>query len=421
MFIFEQNAKDLKKYQFILEFCFWNLILTGAAFYFFQQQPTVSYQDCELCDGNQYLTAYQYFRGETVTYQVNFPYHSRILTPFLAAQLPFENPIDNFECLNLILSFLIVNLLLWFWQQLSFSSLWRNWGIFWLIFHWVGILRLNLLDPLTVDLGVYFFEIILLILLYFRKYAWLLLVTPLATIEKESFLALMVILMVYVGIYEYVQSKKWSKFVLLFVLTTFLGFLSKGMVEIFFTGIGTEGKNSIATLLFHSKNMLIEPLNFVRWLLAFLTGYGILSLLLFLPENVKRYLEILQEKEKLEKQFWLIALLVLSISGLLLGVTGGREMTRIQFLAYPIVMTFLLYFTSQLPLVTSIFIALASFPLMRLFQPIPEAIIFWQVAGNWYPDFMSLGDMAAWGIYFGFCGVVLALMAKVPKVKKNSF
>lgn len=410
----------MKKYQFLLEFCFWNLTLAAAALYFFQQQPTVSYQDCDLCDGNQYLPAYQYFRGEVESYQVNFPYHSRILIPLLAAQFPFENPIHNFECLNLIISFLTINLLLWFWQQLPFSTLWRNWGLFWLIFHWVGILRLNLLDSLTVDVGVYFFEVILLLLLYFRKYTWLLLITPLATLEKESFLALMVVLTVFTAVYEYFQSKKISKFILPFALALVLGLLSKGIAEIYFTGMNAEGKNSIATLLFHSKNMVLEPLSFVRWLLAFLTGYGIISLLLFLPKNVKYYLDLLQKVENPKAQFWLFSLLILNFSGILLGITGGREMTRIQFLAYPIVMTFLLYFTPKLPLSQSIFIILSSLPLMRLLQAIPDAIIFWRTQGNWYPDFMPLGEMTFWGVYFGFCWIVLKLLSKLyQNLSKN--
>ena len=69
-----------------------------AGLWFFQkQQPAVAYHQCELCDGVQYQSAYEYFAGKRTHYQLNFPFHSRVMVPWLAAQFQTQTPQEAFR------------------------------------------------------------------------------------------------------------------------------------------------------------------------------------------------------------------------------------------------------------------------------------------------------------------------------------
>jgi hypothetical protein len=83
-------------------------------------------------------------------------------------------------------------------------------GFFWLLIHWIGIIRHNIFDPITVDVPLYFFQAILLIILLIiilqRRYLWLIILGPLATIQKESFPALLIVALL-VALFEDYKEK----------------------------------------------------------------------------------------------------------------------------------------------------------------------------------------------------------------------
>ncbi|HAI76906.1 MAG TPA: hypothetical protein DCM08_11735 [Microscillaceae bacterium] len=87
--------------------------------FLFISQPALDYSLCPQCDGHQYLAAYRYFKGETNVYQVNFPFHSRVAVPWLAAQFSFGDAATHFKTIQLIFGCLTCVLLWALWTRLG--------------------------------------------------------------------------------------------------------------------------------------------------------------------------------------------------------------------------------------------------------------------------------------------------------------
>ena len=135
------------------------IIIAVALFLFYLKlQPQLSHTYSSLFDANKYLKVYNFFKGEKILYEVPFPVNSRILVPWLASWLPFEDPTKCFLIINfigIILSIITIYLL---WTSLGVSQEFIFTGFFWLLVHWVGIIRLNIFDPITVDVYLYLFQ-----------------------------------------------------------------------------------------------------------------------------------------------------------------------------------------------------------------------------------------------------------------------
>ncbi len=145
----------LKKHQIVI-FC---TVLAAVVYVFYAQiQPTYTYSltDPRL-DAHQFSAQYDYFKGTTKSYTVRFPFNARILSSWLAAQLPFDDIITNFKVLNGIFLVLMALFLSLLWQRLQIRNSLIVIGLCWLLFHWKGPVRMYLPDPITADVGGYFF------------------------------------------------------------------------------------------------------------------------------------------------------------------------------------------------------------------------------------------------------------------------
>jgi len=181
--------------------------LSVLTFFIFQHiQPTISYEKFPLADGNQYSKIYYFFKKEANQQQVSFPFHSRIFVPFLASLFAGNKIIANFQAVNFIFTILSVLSIYLLWRKLKISKTLIAIGFFWLLFHWVGIIRLNQLDPITVDVPLYFFQTLLFLFIMERKYLLIILLSPIATLQKESFIVLILILLLY-SIYQIVLKE----------------------------------------------------------------------------------------------------------------------------------------------------------------------------------------------------------------------
>jgi hypothetical protein len=170
------------------------LITVGAFFYYQESQSPLSYVFAEQFDGNDYEVIYNNFVERKGEYQVAFPFNSRILVPYLASKMGTGDIIEDFYLVNLLFSLAAIFVLFMLWQDLGFELKWFFFGFFWLLFHWTGMIRLNAFDPITVDLPLYLFQGLFLWIILKRKFAWLLLLGPLATLQKESFIAILGVL-----------------------------------------------------------------------------------------------------------------------------------------------------------------------------------------------------------------------------------
>ena len=159
--------------------------LTFLACYFIQ--PVASHHLEPRMDANEYEKIYFYFKNNLSIYQVKFPFHSRVLVPYLASLVPTNNVTASFQLVNLILGLSTIFLMLIAWEKLKINKFYQLIGFSWLIFHWSGLVRLNMFDPIAVDMAAYFFEALLLIIILYIKWHHLLWIGPLATLAKEQF------------------------------------------------------------------------------------------------------------------------------------------------------------------------------------------------------------------------------------------
>ncbi len=352
------------------------------------QQTPLQYDACSQCDGKAYYKSYAYFSGQTPTYNVTFPFHSRVFVPWCLSFWSGEDLAEGFWYFNLLFTLLAVNALLYLWGVLGISVPLQFIGFSWLLFHWVGIVRYNQLDWITVDVPLYFFQTLLLIFILKKWYALLLPLAVVATLQKESFIPLLGLFCVW-QCYEYYQNK--SAISLWAGLALVLAVFTKTWTDIYFPAQEGTGKSSVITILFFVRETLKQPLDIVRLGVAFFTAYGgwaCLALVRFEP--------------RFFKESWMRLLLLYSALFLAFGLLAGRDMTRIVFLGFPFVMTLILLILSEEDSwLRYALAALFSVPVLRLLSEIPSSTgtgaQAWQ---NWYPEFAEMGMVSAWGLYF---------------------
>lgn len=136
-------------------------------------QPTYSYHLLDSrYDALKYAKAYDYFNDFAADYQLSFPFNARILMPWLAAQLPFNDLKTDFIWLNGLFIVLTVGMLTFVWQKLQIRLSLILIGLFWVLFHWKGLIRMYLPDPVTADVGGYFWLALFLGFLFIGEGKW---------------------------------------------------------------------------------------------------------------------------------------------------------------------------------------------------------------------------------------------------------
>lgn len=382
----------------IPQFWLYIFMLTTAGLFFYYQysQPALSYDFAPEFDGNDYRAIHDYFVGNLNEYEVSFPFNGRILVPWLAAQINTGSIIRDFQWINLIFSLLSVFMLFQLWRLLGFELRWFLIGFGWLLLHWTGMIRLNAFDPITVDVPLYFFQALFLWLILKRKFVWLLLLGPVATLQKESFIALLVILAVYGWYHNRREDENY--FDLKWIITALvISIASKATVNYYFPP--TEaGKGAIITLLFHAKEAIFHPFELVRWLIAAFAAFGPLLIAGLIKAGRHRYYD------NRSNLFMLFSAVYLSF-----GILAGGDMTRIIYLGFPFIATWLIYEFRELNGRMRWLMILLSLPLTLLLKTIPDPGFEWDHWQSWYPEFASMETVGYFGIYFLIClGVVLA-------------
>ncbi|HAS44372.1 MAG TPA: hypothetical protein DCS93_28095 [Microscillaceae bacterium] len=392
-----------KKILFLILCSFFLLALAGL-WYFEQTQPSVNYDQCELCDGRQYEAAYDYFQGQQENYQVKFPFHSRVLVPWLAAQFSFKSPKQAFVIILWGCTLLTVLWLVLSWHWLDIPWYLQIIGIGWLLLHWTGIIRFNLYDPITVDAPSYVFHSLLVLLLIRPRWLWLLLlITPLATAQKESWLAILLVLALYEFVYQqFFNAKATYRKLWIYTGAVVLSLVIKWWLNEWFVPSNGTGKNSLITILFFIKITLQNPLDLVRWVVAMFIGFGGFWLLAW-QKLWKR------PRQSGELQMTLGVLVVLHLA---FGVLAGRDMTRIMFLGFPFIMTsiFLLIRDESLTLIAVV--TILGLPILRLISAIPSQVNQNQVFKTWFPEYAPLDVVGAWAVYMVICYWLIAKLRK---------
>lgn len=267
-------------------------------------------------------------------------------------------------------------------------------GILFFIFHWVSPIRGLSNCVYSVDAPVYFFEALMLCLVFTKRFRWLVLLAPLATLCKEQFVYIFLLFWIYSFIYNWIRQKKTYP-VKLLGFTFILSVLTSVSATNFpFHGHGFGG----FTVAFFVWNRFCEPLGYVRWAVALMTAYGAIGILAAFSKNCFSERQIL--------------LSVLSGLFLVFSLFGATDMTRTAFLGFPFVMSWILLKMESQVWYQNCLAVILTIPVMRLLTSIPEPAN--PLPGNdisgaysWVPEYADLSIVAAWGLYFVFCFIFL--------------
>lgn len=377
------------------------LVLSTALFIFYLKiQPRLTHEFSPLFDANKYMKVYNYFEGTSEDYNVPFPIHSRILIPAIATLLPFEEPVHNFLLINYLFMILSITVIYFLWKMVGLSPGYIMTGFFWLLVHWVGILRLNIYDPVTVDVPLYFFQALFLILIYKNKYHLLILLGPVATLQKESFIGLLAVLFL-VEFYRYFKYNHPLRNLITIGIGLFLSIIVKEIANNYFPP-AQPGHSSLITVLFHARETLLNPFRFVRWIIGVFTAFGPLLLLSIWWKIKKRSFSISN-----------LDLIVFSVAYAGFSLLGGGDFTRLAFLGFPFVMTWVLISLNDVRGFLFKMAFLMGLPLMRIFSTIPDpAVQGWIKFNNFYPEFANPVIVLLWLVYGIGCVITFQITHK---------
>ncbi len=355
------------------------LSITIACFFGYQHlQETISYDFASEFDGNDYRNAYEYFTGTQSEYKVAFPFHQRILVPALASVVASGDTLYDFQLINLIFTLLSVWITFLLWRQLGFELKWFIAGFAWLLFHWTGLIRLNAFDPITVDVPLYFFQALFLWFLIKRKFIHLLWLAPLAAMQKESFIALMIVLLIYAWWHNRKTQEGFYDLPLI-AASLVLAVVARSLINANFPPIEV-GKGALITLGYHAKEAILNPFEIVRWLAAMAMAFGP-ALFLTFGKYARSF--------RYDNTRNLLALF--SLVYLAFGILAGGDMTRIIFLGFPFIATWIIQELKEISNKQLLALSLMSIPLMMLYQSIPNPAFEWEAWQSWYPEFATSG------------------------------
>ncbi|GAB2788045.1 hypothetical protein GCM10027275_36050 [Rhabdobacter roseus] len=385
-----------------------------------QLQPVYTYTTLDArYDAHQYLRAYAYFKGQRGTYQLDFPYNPRILVPWLAAQVPYDDAVAVFKVLNGIFVVLAMAVLVRVWVNLGLRLSLVTTGLFWLLLHWRGLVRMYLPDPVTVDVPGYFFGALwlFLILRLVRKgrvdylSLSLLPLSVLATLQKELFVPL-------VGasglFFVWHRRAVDRRVLLLFAGSLALALVARFWAERTFPPFQADWRtSSLVTVLWRARQYLLHPSQLlwvpVGWLLAF-GGIGLVGFYEWLRARLLSGTSQTAGDQDAEGTFSLKYLGFMSMVGLVLGLLGGGDTVRNAMLVSPFVLTYLLHLLQQRPAWAGYLAGVVSLPLMRLTHLEPDLGTFpeqqlawctecWRWAESW-PYLLFIG--VVWVVFFFF-------------------
>lgn len=379
-------------------------------------QPTYSYELLDKrFDAHKYAESYRYFRGLTPDYLLSFPFNTRILSPWLAAHFPFHDLKIDFVGLNGLFVVLTVGLLTLIWQRLHFRLSVIGLGLFWIFFHWKGLVRMYLPDPVTADVGSYFWLTLLLFFLVSESKKWLfiVLVAALGTLQKESLMAVIGSMALWNGVNSFVfnQSKRPFFIALSALLVALLVYY---VASYFFPSPTSDWRNnSLVTLLRVGKRYLVEPELLVRIPISWLLAFGTLWLS---ASPSKRFISLSWKEKSVQNPPLLQGegdsggevkthLQIQLILWLFLSLFGGGDTSRILFNGMPFVLTFLLLRLNQQPTWVVGYVLFTSLPLMRLYELEPDLGRFPAQTRRWCVECWPVRE--SWG-YTAYALAVLA-------------
>lgn len=372
----------------------WLLLFGTIGFYilFFTFNVPVDFKTCKLCDGKQYLKLYWFFESGT-TSQITYPFYTRPLIPLLASLVPGKNPFFAFHFINALFILFGVISIHRLWKYLKIPDHLQWVGFVWLLLHWTGIIRYNLFDFITTDVPVYFIQALALTLFFRKKFGWFYLITPLAILQKESFIGVMVMLII---IHFWEHKALWFRNGQHLVYALFIGLSLQYLIVHVILPSQNHQWHPVLTLTLTTKMTLEDPTRVIRWFAAFGGAYGVIPFIIFF-----RF-----KKTKMSIEYKALLLLSLMYCGF--GILAGEDMTRILFLGFPFIFTLSLFLFQEHKkwlLLTAILLSLVSLRINELV-----------IKPGWAVDYRELNYVYFWAIYYASAVALFFLAFKFETV-----
>jgi hypothetical protein len=348
---------------------------------------------------------FNYFKGLLASFDIKFPYYSRAMVPFFASLVPIQDPIKAFAFINLVFTIMGVGIIYQLWRKLNIPLYLILIGLFWLLFHWTGLIRLNIADPITVDVPTYFIQGLFILIVLYNRYYWLLLIGPLTILQRESILVLLLLLLIFAFFHNYYWKERKPIPMLPVILAIALSILTKYFYTLEYPPVD-EAKSSVRLVLFYIREVVFDPFKIIRWIIAILVAYGMFLVIAL---------------TKIKKNFFADPffnfLTLQSFCYLLLGIIAGGDSTRIVFLGFPFIMTWIfLVLKDQSWMMLSIALLL-SLHVMRLLETIPDPGVNFNQFKEWYPEFAPPAIIGGWAIYFTCCSLLFFVINKIIVAK----
>ncbi|GAB4339673.1 MAG: hypothetical protein OHK0038_18930 [Flammeovirgaceae bacterium] len=382
----------MKNINKIIEFIIFPLLLSIFCFTLYENiQPHFNYVfPCKLCDAEKYKAIFENFVNNTYN-AVYYPFHTRIITPFIASVISPRDIIAGFHTTNFIFYILSSLTLYYIWREkLKINFILSTIGLLWLSFHWSGIPRLYNLYIINVDTGAYFFESICILLIISRKFNWFLIIAPLASFQKESFIPILIIIILYYLLSVFFLERKYLKVLLISLL---LVLILKYFVNIIYPPI--QSHSTLFTLYYNTLMVVDEPEVLIKIIVCFFTVFGAFVLVLIFKIKIDDF------NSEIKAICFFISLL-----HIIFCIIGGRDLTRIIFIGFPFVMTLALLKLQECKSITIVTSILLSLPLLRISVAVPDQTkpeLFYK----WYLEVSSFEYVASWGVYAIFCYIIL--------------
>lgn len=382
------------------------LLLSVSALFllYYYLQPHINYDKCPLCDGYRYRAMYEYLNGSR-PFSIDFPYYSRMLVPLLAWLFPVNDPVTSFTAINYIFTLLSLVTIYYTWSYLNIPRFLMITGFFWICFHWSGMIRFNIYDPITIDVPVYFFQALFLLIVFYKKTAWLLLLGPVATLQKESFIPLLAVYFLYCIIARYFLYEYRN--ILYPALALILAVLSKAAYTWYLPSTEPE-LNAFRVMLYHAREIYTSPMLLLRIIICFITAYG--AFMIGFVQNIKLPAIFFDPRQRV--------LFVCSLLYIFFDLFAGRDITRVSLLGFPFIMTLILYHLKDQSYWFWLQCLLLSLPFMQLFRMIPvqtaEPVRF----ENFMPDYAPWEVLKLPGVYI-ICCILIFVIQKQYFSKKN--
>ena len=381
----------------------------------FQEVYTYALTDSRL-DAHQYIKQYNYFKGITPNYEVRFPFNTRILSAWLASWFPLSTVENNFRAMNGIVIILTFSILAYFWKQLQIRTSLIFCGLFFLLFHWKGPLRMYLPDPANGDVLGYLISSLWLVLLNikykdvifsfskisnFREVSIniiFLLLAILGIMQKESFL-LIVLITLFFKFRPINQLKRLSLAILFTATLTLIPLILTPLTLFhFFPASNPDWRNNpVISLARGVQRYALNPALFLRLPISWLFTFGGFLILNLEFINLKKLYITYPTSYITHPTSYIIQrfTLYITITWFLLSIFAGGDTSRILMTAFPFVFTFLLLKLNDKPIWVEYFALIISIPFMRLFELEPDLGKFPQFSHRWCVECWLISE--SWG------------------------